>query len=137
MRRWKLLNWGRRISSALRGSALLSAASAAMLGSVAQADSVTNTVMVPKTLTDWTNAMGGECGEAQNVAKKIRRIDTGVGGNTKGEARAVLLDELMFELADTVTYAFCVADFLKFSLEPYFVHKFNEASDKQGIEVKI
>jgi len=88
-------------------------------------------------LTDWTNAMGGECGEAMNVAKKIRRIDTGVGGNTKGEERVALLDDLMFELADTVTYAFCVADFLKLSLEPYVVYKFNEDSEKQGIEVKI
>lgn len=91
----------------------------------------------PWTLTDWTNAMGGECGEAMNVAKKIRRIDTGVGGNTKGEERGALLDDLMFELADTVTYAFCVADFLKLSLEPYIVHKFNDVSEKQGIEVKI
>lgn len=91
----------------------------------------------PWTLTDWTNAMGGECGEAMNVAKKIRRIDTGVGGNTKGEERCELLDALMFELADTVTYAFCVADFLQLSLEPYIVYKFNEVSDKQGIEVKI
>lgn len=91
----------------------------------------------PWTLADWTNAMGGECGEAMNVAKKIRRIQTGTGGNTKGETLPTLVDDLMFELADTVTYAFCVADFLQLSLEPYVVNKFNEVSDKQGIEVKI
>ncbi len=88
-------------------------------------------------LADWGNALGGECGEAQNVIKKLRRIETGSGGNTKGEEWDALIEMLGKELADTVTYAFLTASMAGIDLQSAVVDKFNAVSDKQGLPHKI
>lgn len=50
-------NLGRGFSSAMKQAVLLSAASVAMLGSVAMADTVTYAAEVPLTTTDWTRTL--------------------------------------------------------------------------------
>lgn len=88
-------------------------------------------------LADWGNAMAGECGEACNVIKKIRRIETSVGGNMKGETAAGLHEDLGKELADTVTYAFLVASTRGIDLGAAITEKFNAVSEKQGLPQRI
>lgn len=59
----------------------------------------------PWTSTDWANALGGECGEAQNIIKKIRCRDTGINQDDKAGSRDDLLVLLGHELADVIIYA--------------------------------
>lgn len=56
-------------------------------------------------IDDWCNAMSGEAGESQNIIKKIRRIESGTGGNSEGVTMESLVAALGEELADIVTYA--------------------------------
>lgn len=57
-------------------------------------------------LLEWAGAMCGEAGEAANIAKKIKRIDDQLVGNRESEQdRAKLVQELIEECADLVTYA--------------------------------
>jgi hypothetical protein len=53
----KMGNLGSSVSSVVRRAALLAAASTAMLGSFAQADTVTYSASVPMTKTDWTSVV--------------------------------------------------------------------------------
>src|SRR3954471_21600856 len=58
----------------------------------------------PWTGADWSNAMCGEAGEAANVVKKLRRIETNIakrGAESADEFRQMLGDEI----ADVVIYA--------------------------------
>ena len=71
-------------------------------------------------LSEWTLAMCGEAGETANLVKKWRR----------GEA--VDLWEVAKEVADTVIYAFHVAERAGFPLEKALVVKFNEVSARVG-----
>ncbi len=89
------------------------------------------------TLADWGNALAGEAGEACNLIKKARRIETGVGGNTKGEEWGTLLEQIGVELADVVTYAFLTASQCGIDLEDAIVDKFNLVSEKQGLPQRI
>jgi len=70
--------------------------------------------------TDWACAMAGECGEACNLVKKLRR----------GEG--VPLDEIGRELADLVTYADLLAARLGIDLGEWVCMKFNEVSIRRG-----
>ena len=88
-------------------------------------------------LADWGNAMAGECGEACNVIKKMRRIETGVLGNINEGGWQELRSQLGLELADTVTYAFLTATHLDIDLGAYVGLKFNKVSSKQGLPHKI
>lgn len=72
------------------------------------------------TLGDWGNAMGGECGEAQNKIKKLR---TG---------KAVTPEDIVEEIADTVIYADLVCWKLGKSLWEAIVSKFNSVSERIG-----
>lgn len=74
--------------------------------------------------------LGGECGEALNVAKKLVRQLTGrVGGLTLEEARPMLAEEL----ADVVICADRVAEVLGIDLETVITEKFNKTSLKHGL----
>lgn len=73
--------------------------------------------------TDWACAMGGECGEAQNLIKKLRR----------GEG--VPLSDIADELADLIIYADLLAARLGIDLGNAVVFKFNEVSLKRGASV--
>lgn len=52
---------------------------------------------------DWSNAAFGELGEAANVVKKLRRIETGTKGALDPN-REMLLVQLGHEIADTLIY---------------------------------
>lgn len=85
----------------------------------------------PWTLADWGNAMGGECGEAQNVIKKIRRQQTGMRG-AKDPDMEVLVGKLADELADTFLYLALVASAAGIDLNDAVIKKFNEVSKREG-----
>lgn len=70
------------------------------------------------TPTDWATAMAGECGEACNLIKKMRR----------GED--VPKEKVAKELADMVTYADLLAARLRIDLGEAVRAKFNEVSDR-------
>jgi NTP pyrophosphatase (non-canonical NTP hydrolase) len=73
--------------------------------------------------TDWACAMGGECGEALNLVKKLRR----------GEP--IPVEEIGKELADLITYADLLAERLGIDLGAAVRAKFNEVSNRIGATV--
>ena len=80
------------------------------------------------TLGEWMNAVAGEVGEAANLIKKVRR-----GDKTLDESR----EEIGKELADVVCYLDLVAFRAGIDLGEVVRKKFNEVSDRIGVEVKI
>lgn len=89
---------------------------------------------------DWSNAMVGEAGEAANVVKKLRRLETGTKIQNDRDSEKVyedLVEDLGRELADTMMYIDLVACHYKIHLPRALVEKFNEVSDKYGFEQKI
>lgn len=91
----------------------------------------------PWTGADWGNAMGGEAGEAQNVVKKIRRIETGTGSANDGLTMAELLAMLANELADTIAYADLLAQHYGIDLRKAIADKFNDVSKREGFPERI
>lgn len=81
---------------------------------------------------DWSNAMGGECGEAQNIVKKLRRHETHTGTSYNTPDVATLHAALAAELADTITYADLLAAYYGIDLWAAIVAKFNHVSEAQG-----
>lgn len=71
---------------------------------------------------EWAGAAAGECGEAANVAKKIRR---------DGPSRERKLD-LADEIADTIIYLDLLAASEGINLENAIINKFNKTSMKIG-----
>lgn len=82
-------------------------------------------------VADWTNALAGEAGEAANFGKKLRRRGPDA---VKHEERK---KELAKELADVVLYADLCAAYLGVDLAQAVVDKFNEVSDRHGIDMKL
>ena len=91
--------------------------------------------LAERSIGEWALAMAGECGETCNVVKKINRVRNGIPGNTETESE--LYDNLKGELADTVTYAFLLAEAAGFDLGEVCVVKFNHISLKQGLPQRI
>lgn len=92
------------------------------------------------TLTDWATAMGGECGEALNFVKKLRRLEDPQGqapGVIKpGEDdREELLSSLAEELADLVLYADLLAARAGIDLGTAVKNKFNQKSFEVGSKI--
>lgn len=80
---------------------------------------------------DWSNAMQGEAGEAGNVVKKLRRIETGIqqaSGVTKDE----LLKKLATEIGDTIVYADLLAQYYGLDTAKCVVDTFNRVSAREG-----
>lgn len=75
--------------------------------------------------TDWACAMAGECGEACNEIKKLRR-----GENVTNE-------QIGDEIADLVIYADLLAARLGIDLGEAVTRKFNKASAKRGSNVTL
>lgn len=106
----------------------------------------------PWSLADWSNAMCGEAGEAANMVKKLRRIETGTqtlpsmvhNGHEvplDSEAR-ILAKGVGLELADVVIYADLVAQELTrkyggYSLSELIVTKFNAVSHREGFPERL
>ena len=83
------------------------------------------------TLAFRGNEMGGECGEAQNVIKKLERERLGIRGS-----RATVRD-LAEELADVVICADLIAMAEGIDLDQAIARKFNLTSEKQGLETRL
>lgn len=77
------------------------------------------------------NEMGGECGEAQNVIKKLERERHGWAGSRD------TVEHLGEELADVVHTALLCAITAGIDLEPYVVSKFNATSEKVGLRTRL
>lgn len=90
----------------------------------------------PWTGADWATAMGGECGEALNVVKKLRRGECGVPAPADPE-RAELIDMLAAELADTAIYLDLLAAFYGIDLAAAVVAKFNVVSERNGFPERL
>lgn len=90
--------------------------------------------------TDWATAMTGECGEACNFVKKLRRLQN---PNTIWKKTPENLDEKYLiaetakELADMIIYADLLAERLGINLGESVRFKFNETSDKANSTIKL
>lgn len=94
--------------------------------------------LVSWSLPDWATAMAGECGEACNVVKKIRRLDSPDAQHSAPDPeRAALMSDLGNELADLVIYADLLAARAGIDLGAAVVEKFNAVSFKRGSSVLI
>jgi len=85
---------------------------------------------------DWSNAMCGETGEAANVVKKLRRMETGHEG-TRPLDETVLHKALADELADVVIYADLLAAKYGLDLGIAVIAKFNEVSERQEFPERL
>jgi NTP pyrophosphatase (non-canonical NTP hydrolase) len=75
--------------------------------------------------------LGGECGEALNIVKKLERSRLGIPG-----ANATLA-QLADELADVVIAADLLAMAAGIDLESAVRDKFNRDTDKLGLQTKV
>lgn len=92
----------------------------------------------PWTGADWSNAMCGEAGEAANVVKKLRRIETSVKDARERDGdREHLIKQLGFELADTIAYAALVAVHYGIDLPDAVAEKFNLISEREGFPDRL
>lgn len=80
---------------------------------------------------EWMCAVAGEVGEACNIAKKLKRLETSQGYRKEELGQAFqLTNELSYEIADAVIYLDLVATSLGFNLEDLVRKKFNITSDR-------
>lgn len=90
----------------------------------------------PWTGADWSNAMCGEAGEAANIVKKLRRIETGTAPQDDN-IRTALIIWLGWELADTIAYADLLAQHYGIDLRAAIAEKFNIVSDREGFPERM
>ncbi len=86
---------------------------------------------------DWSNAMMGEAGEAANVVKKIRRLETGVKARNSYSSFSMLVMDLGDELADMIIYADILAERYNIDLEAAIIRKFNAVSEREGFNERL
>ena len=82
---------------------------------------------------DWSNEMCGEAGEAANVVKKLRRIETESVRDSNTDSDE-LVNQLGLELADVIICVDLLAMYYDINLEAFLIHKFNHTSKKNGLE---
>lgn len=85
---------------------------------------------------DWSNAMCGEAGEAANVVKKLRRIDTGAA-NIGDPPKIELVNMLANELGDVIAYADLLAAKYGIDLGLAVAWKFNIVSERHGFPERL
>lgn len=78
---------------------------------------------------EWACAMAGEAGEACNVAKKIKRIETGIAKNP-AEIGVDLVPDLAEECADVMLYLDLLCASRGIDLASAVVAKFNAVSER-------
>lgn len=92
-------------------------------------------------IADWFTATTGELGEAGNVIKKLRRLESEYESiNDKDrqiDSKEQAMQELGKELADTQLYLDLLACRCGINLEEEVVKKFNITSDKYGFPEKL
>lgn len=89
---------------------------------------------------EWAGAMCGEAGEAANVAKKLRRVETDVAGNVWGDRPLVtseLVDKLAGECADVFLYLCLLASRYGIDLSLAVQDKFNTKSVEMGFPERL
>lgn len=86
---------------------------------------------------DWSNAMCGEAGEAANVVKKLRRIETGKTGRPTEQDVGDLTEQLALELADLIIYADLLAAKYGIDLARAVRAKFNTVSRDFGFPERL
>lgn len=86
---------------------------------------------------DWATAMAGECGEACNEVKKLRRLDGADASHASESNREYYRAKIGKELADLVIYADLLAARLGLDLGRAVVDKFNEVSEKRESSVTL
>lgn len=91
----------------------------------------------PWTGADWSNAMCGEAGEAANVVKKIRRIETRTVRSISPMQMQRLVRDLADEIADTIIYADLLANHYGIDLEEAIVSKYNAVSVREGFPERM
>lgn len=77
------------------------------------------------------NELGGECGEAQNVIKKLDRELLGIKGSRD------TVEHLAEELADVIICVDLIAASMGIDLAKAVADKFNATSDKNGFKTHI
>ena len=87
--------------------------------------------------SDWSNAAAGEMGEACNVVKKLRRIETSTVSRPGEQNELVLRTKLANEIADTMIYLDLLADYYGLNLEAAIKGKFNQTSIEFGFEERL
>lgn len=86
---------------------------------------------------DWATAMAGECGEACNMVKKLRRLDDAKQLANIPNDRDGIIRDIGKELADLVIYADLLAARLGIQLAAAVADKFNEVSRRVKSNVII
>jgi NTP pyrophosphatase (non-canonical NTP hydrolase) len=86
---------------------------------------------------DWATAMAGECGEACNIVKKIRRVETAKKGRASEQDTALLSQFLGDELADLVIYADLLAAKYGIDLGDAIREKFNAVSEQYDFPERL
>lgn len=87
---------------------------------------------------DWSNAMQGEAGEAGNIVKKLRRLETGTrSAGSDDITRGELLQKLADEIGDTFAYLDLLAQFYGLNLVDCAREKFNRVSEREGLPERI
>jgi len=95
------------------------------------------------TVMEWACAMGGEAGEAQNIAKKIRRAQQGINNRMAGtpdDQIVALIPELVEECADTFLYLLLLLDHVGVdgdAFEEAVVEKFNRVSEEMHFPERL
>lgn len=87
-------------------------------------------------VADWAVAMVGEVGEACNIIKKLRRVESGTI-NQGDPAEEELRNMLANEFADIYLYLDLLVQHCKVDLPAAIVHKFNQTSMKYGFPERL
>lgn len=91
-------------------------------------------------LLEWAGAMCGEAGEAANVAKKLKRIETALPNKAAGvsiDDYDALRYKLGMECADTILYAMLVMSAAGIEAEEVIKHVFNQKSIEYGFPERL
>lgn len=81
---------------------------------------------------DWSNAMCGEAGEAANVVKKLRRIESGAAVGPDDPDETTLRQMLADEIGDVYAYLDLLAGYYGIDMATAIASKFNRVSERQG-----
>lgn len=87
-------------------------------------------------IMEWACAMAGEAGELCNVAKKIKRIETGIAKKPE-EIGANLIPELAEEAADVLIYLDLVCASRGIDLAAAVRAKFNKVSEAYNFPQRL
>lgn len=93
-------------------------------------------------ITDWSNAVAGECGEMCNAVKKLRRIEGNLKNINTEPGRQLstaieAIHQIGREMADQIIYIDLLANKLGVDLHKAIAEKFNEKSVEYGFPERL